>query len=133
MDWEKFAANFGLPGLMLLAIVTLIRLWMASNERIEQGKRAVEVEKVKVEDKKADAMASALSSLSGKIDAHHTNDLQSHADMASGIANLHGKIDQALVDRTPVEMPRRVTPPRGLPAESGYYPPGRPKTQGGGR
>jgi hypothetical protein len=134
MDWEKAATNFGLPGLMLVIIYALIRLWLSSNERIEAGKRAVELEKTKVEDKKADAMASALTSLSGKIDAHHTNDLQSHADMASGIAELHGKIDQALIDRTPVEMPvRRVTPPRGLPAETGYYPPARPKTQGGGR
>jgi hypothetical protein len=133
MDIEKIAINFGLPGVMLFAIVSLIKLWMTSTERIEAGKRAVELEKVKVEDKKADAMASALTSLSGKIDAHHTNDLQSHQEMASEIANIHGKLDQAIIDRTPVEMPRRVTPPRGLPAEAGYYPPGRPRTQGGGR
>jgi uncharacterized protein YlxW (UPF0749 family) len=110
MDWEKAATNFGLPGLMLVLIYALIRLWMASNERVEQGKRAVELEKVKVEDKKADAMASALTSLSGKIDSHHTNDLQSHEKMSSELANLHGKID-TIAGLTPVRGVPQVDPP----------------------
>jgi hypothetical protein len=127
MDWEKVGTNFGLPGLMLGAIVFLIRLWMQSNERIEAGKRAVDLEKVKVEDKKAEAMASALTSLSGKIDSHHTNDLQSHEKMSSELANLHGKID-TIAGLTPVRGVPLVDPPQGYYAQQG-----RPKTNPGGR
>lgn len=127
MEWKEIATNFGLPGLMIAAAVVVIRQWFAMAERVETGKRGVELERIKVEDKKADAMAAALTSLSGKIDAHHTNDLQSHTDMAEGIANLHGKLDQALIDRTPVRGVPQVDPP------TGYYGP-RPKTSpGGGR
>jgi len=126
MDLEKLATNFGLPGVMLAIIYALIRLQMQSNERIESGKREVEKEKVKVEDKKADAMAAALTSLSGKIDAHHTNDLQSHEKMSSELANLHGKID-TIAGLTPVRGVPQVEPP------SGYYQQGRPKTSPGGR
>jgi hypothetical protein len=123
----EIAEKFGLPGLMLMAMVAIIKLWIASNERIEQGKRVVDVEKVKVEDKKADAMAAALTSLSGKIDTHHTNDLQSHSEMSGDIRELHGKLDQALIDRTPVRGVQQVDP------SAGYYGP-RPKTNpGGGR
>ena len=112
MDWEALAKNFGLPGLMLGAMIYGWRLWVASNERVQ-------LEKVKVEDKKADAMAGALTSLSGKIDTHHTIDIQSHTDLATGIAELHGKVDQALASNTPVH---------GVP--TGYYGPSRPKSQG---
>lgn len=126
MEWKELATNFGLPGLMIAAAVVIIKQWFASNERIEQGKRAVDLEKVKVEDKKADAMASALTSLSGKIDTHHTNDLQSHTEMSGDIRELHGKLDQALIDRTPVRgVPQQVEP-------GGYYS-GRPKSSPGGR
>lgn len=119
MDLEKLAVNFGLPGLMLAAIVLVVREWMKSIERIEAEKRKVDIERVKVEDKKADAMASALTSLSGKIDAHHTVDIQSHTSLATEIAELHGKVDQALASNTPV---------RGVPI--GGYGPHRPKSQG---
>lgn len=118
MDWEKFAGNYGLPGLMIVALIYVMKMWLASTERIE-------LEKVKVEDKKADAMAAALTSLSGKIDTHHTSDLQSHTEMSGDIRELHGKIDQALIDRTPVRGVQQVEP-------GGYYS-GRPKTNPGGR
>lgn len=127
MEWKEIATNFGLPGLMIAAAVVIIRQWMSMVERIETGKRSVELERSKVEDKKADAMAAALGSLSGKIDTHHTSDLQSHSEMASEISNLHGKLDQALIDRsTPVRGVQQVDPPRGYYAD-------RPKTNPGGR
>ena len=119
MDLEKLAVNFGLPGLMLVAIIVVIREWMKSSERVEAGKRTVELERCKIEDKKADAMAAALTSLSGKIDMHHTVDLQSHQSIATEVAELHGKLDQALASNTPVH---------GVP--TGYYGPSRPKSQG---
>lgn len=117
MDWEKLGSTFGLPGLMLVGIYMIARFGIAAWERIS-------MERVKVEDKRADATVAALTSLSGKIDNHHTDDLQSHQDMAEGIANLHGKIDGVL-GNTPVHGVPRVEQGQG------YYPPGRPKTQGG--
>lgn len=131
MDWEKLASNFGLPGVMLAAIAYVMRMWIASNERNELVKSAsnerIEMARLKVEDKKADAMATAFGTLSSKIDSHHTDDLQSHSEMAEGIANLHGAF-AAFADLTPVRGTQRQDP-------QGYYGGGsnRPKTNPGGR
>ena len=124
MDWEQLATNFGLPGLMLAAIFAIAKLWIASSERVQ-------MERVKVEDKRADATVAALTSLGGKLDAHHTADLQGHQELAAGIARVQGSLD-TLYEFTPVNqpIPRRQTPGQGVPA--GYYAQ-RPKTQGGGR
>lgn len=111
MDWEKLATNFGLPGLMLVVFgyvaLTLGKLWISSAERTK-------VEEIKVEDKKAEAMTSALTSLSGKIDSHHTTDIQSHQSLAVGIGEIKGKLDEAInwQDRTPIE---------GVPRPTGLY------------
>lgn len=126
MDAKEIATNFGLPGLMMIAIYAIAKLWIASNERVQ-------MERVKVDDKRADATVAALTSLSGKLDAHHTVDLQGHQELATGIARVEGKLD-TLYEFTPVNQPvpsRKQTPASGVPA--GYYPPQRPKTQGGGR
>jgi hypothetical protein len=85
MDWQQFATQFGLPGVMLLAIIGIAKLWLASHEKLE-------LERIKVEDKKADAMTAALTSLSGKLDSHHTIDLQSHRDLGEGIARIEGAL-----------------------------------------
>lgn len=111
MDWEKFALNFGLPGLMLGVIFAIAKLWIASSERIQ-------LERVKVDDKRADATVAALTSLGGKIDSHQIADIKSHQEMAEGLAELHGAVNQALADR--------ATPIQGVPV--GQYGPRRPGT-----
>lgn len=118
VDWAA-VTNFGLPGLMLAALVWVAKAWIASNERIQ-------LERVKVEDKKADAMITALNGLGAKVDAHHTLDIQSHAALASGIAELRGQVTEAISwqERTPVENPRQT------PAAGGYGPQ-RPGSRGG--
>lgn len=117
-DLSEFGKVFGLPGLLVLIWFLLERDKNKRNEKLETAKIAVE-------DKKADAMTAGFTSLSGKIDT----DIASHREMAEGIAELHGKIDQALIDRTPVEQPaRRATPARGIAA--GEYGFSRPKTGG---
>lgn len=119
MDWSTLAEKFGLPGLMLAAIYAIAKLWIASSERVQ-------LERVKVEDKRADAMVTALTTLGGKVDAQHTANLQSHQEIASGIAGIDSKLDAI----------HGLTPVRGVPLvepSAGYYPPQRPKTQGGGR
>lgn len=97
MDWTV-AQNLGLPGVMLLVIFAIAKMWIASSERRD-------MERIKVEDKRADGMVAALTSLNGKVDAHHTLDIQSHAAIGTGIAELRGKVDEAIsaTRRTPAE------------------------------
>ena len=128
MDWGNLADKFGLPGLMIVlfawSFVNVGKLWIASNERI-QGDR------IKVEDKKADAFTSALSSLSGEMRAHHTVEMQNHTTLTGHIAEIRGSVSEALAwqDRTPVESPvprmRRSESSVSDPAK-GYYPPRKP-------
>jgi hypothetical protein len=120
-DLAEFGKVFGLPGLVIVAWFLLQRDTNRRNEKLEE-------QKIGVEREKANAMTVGFQSLSGQISTHQSADLASHREMAEGLAELHGKIDQALIDRTPVESVRRVTPPRGVQAgEYGYT---RPKTGG---
>jgi hypothetical protein len=123
MDWIDAAKAFGPLGLVVLALYLLARDWMARHERIE-------MQKLKVEDKKADAFSTALISLGGKVDAHATQDIASHTEMAKGMARIEGKLDGVMDERerTPIEGIRRVTPVEGVP--TGYYS-HRPGTKGG--
>lgn len=102
-EWQ----NFGIAGLLIFAILTIAKLWISSAERVQ-------MERTKVEDKKADAMASALTSLSGKIDTHHTADILSHNALDRGISELKGHVLEAInwQERTPVESP--IPTPRGI-------------------
>lgn len=128
MDWANLAEKFGLPGLMLIlfgyAFVNVGKIWIASRERIE-------TDRIKVEDKKADATVAALISLGGKLDAHHTVEMQNHAAQSSALARIDGQLGEALAwqERTPVESPR----PQGQRAASagGFYPPRKPPRDDG--
>ena len=109
--------NFGLPGLMLGALLFIAKAWIAKSERVE-------MERIKVEDKKADAFIATLNSLAAKIDAHHTLDIQSHSALGAAIAELRGQVTEAISwqERTPVEQP--------APRSAGAYGPARPGTRG---
>lgn len=68
--------------------------------------------------------------INDKLDGHTRIDIEHHAEVREEIIALRSRIDTAL-ELTPVEGHRRQTPSRGVP--QGYYPPARPKTQGGDR
>ena len=97
MDWTALA-NFGLPGIMLGVLVLIANNWIKSNERIR-------MREIDVEDRKADTFATSITSLAGKVDAHHTADIQSHNQLGQDIAEIRGKLDEAIgwQERTPVE------------------------------
>ncbi len=97
MDWTALS-NFGLPGLMLGFLYVVGTKWIASSERIA-------MRRIDVEDKKADAMVAALGTLTTQVNSHHTLDIQSHAALGAGIAEIRGKLDEAIgwQERTPVE------------------------------
>lgn len=123
MDWAQLAQNFGLPGLMLGTLLFIAKLWVQSNEKVQ-------MERIRVEDKKADATVLALTSLSAKIDTHHTLDIKSHAELGEGIAEMHGKLDEVIASR------ERSTPIEGLPIQRSTptsYGPMRPSTKPGDR
>ncbi len=101
MDWTALA-NFGLPGIMLGFLFLVVRAWLASQDKIE-------MERIKVEDKEADGIVNALGALTTQINSHHTLDIQSHAALSNGIAEIRGKLDEAIgwQERTPVENSQR--------------------------
>lgn len=120
--WEKLALNAGLPGVMLIAFLYAIKLAVAAWKDIAIERVKIDDRRLNVEERKAEAHVAALNSLSSKIDEHRTQDLQSHQEMATEVANLHGKFDGVMdrMDRTPVE---------GVPRISGEYLQRREKTR----
>ena len=130
MEWIDAVKLFGPFGLLVGALYMIARDWITRNHALAIEKLKHESRRIDIEEKKADAMTTALTTLSGKIDSHATADLTSHKDMAEGIAAIHGKLDGIMDerDRTPVERIGRVTPPQGTAIHSGYRPP-RPGTK----
>lgn len=90
MSLPQLFFQLGMCGAMLFV------WWRIESRRIDRT--AV------TEDKKTEAMAEGFRSLSSSVNAHHTADLQSHAEMGEAIARIEGKLD----------ITRRNTPPRGI-------------------
>ncbi len=101
VDWTALA-NFGLPGLMMGVLVFIARMWITSSEKTR-------MRELEVEDKKADGIVNALGALTTQVNSHHTLDIQSHAALSNGIAEIRGKLDEAIgwQERTPVENIQR--------------------------
>lgn len=91
MNVEQLALQLGLAGLLLL-IGYRIAMLLISNWREAERERTA-------------ALAIGFAALVNKVDVHHTSDLESHRDMADGIAGLNGKLDAAM----------GWTPVRGVP------------------
>lgn len=122
MNLEQLGIQLGIAGFVLL-IGYRIALVLIKNWRETEAERT-------------QAIAAGFSTLTGKVDAHHTQDLQSHQQLATGIARFDAKLDAVLDGQErsgvgpPPQPPRRAqTPAQGVPV--GYYGPRRP-TQGEG-
>lgn len=120
MDWQQFATNFGLPGL-------LIGVWYLLQSKRDAATEKIENRKLDIEDKKAEAFTTALTVLGTKIDGHHTLDLESHRELGEGIAEIKGQLEGARWYREektnpgtePPRPPKRSdTPGRGTRAPS---------------
>lgn len=136
MDWQQFATNFGLPGLLIgvwyllqskrdAGVQSLEEKKLAGRQSLEEHKLGLEERRLGVEEKKAEALASALTSLSGKVDSHHTLDLQSHQDLGEGIARIETELaasrwyrEEKTNPGTEPPLPPRRTPARGVRAPS---------------
>jgi hypothetical protein len=117
----ELAKTLGVPGLVL-------GIWyLLEHARIKQA-AVSEKQRNEVESKKADAMTVGFSSLATRIDTHHTADIQSHAELAAGLARIEGiaagRQQQAAEDSQVKELPtepKRRTPPKGVPAGARYH------------
>ncbi len=115
LSFEQVALQLGISGVLIYAFVKVALVFISNWSKAEEARTK--------------ALADGFSALISKVDNHHTNDIQSHTGLATGIAEIRGKLDEAIgwQERTPVgEISRTRTPPQGVPA--GYYPPQRPKT-----
>jgi hypothetical protein len=104
MDLEKVAYSFGLPGLLIFIWYLLER---QKNIRLEKSDEA----KLKIEDKKVDALTIGFQSLSGKIDAHAVTDIKSHSELFEKVSRIEGLIDGRELERERTGM----TPVGGVP------------------
>lgn len=115
MDWQQFATNFGLPGLLIGVWYLLQSKRDAGSLGLEEKKLAIEERKLAIEDKKADAIVTAVTGLSTKIDTHHTLDLESHRELGEGIAEIKGQLEGARWTREELTNPGASAPTRRNP------------------
>lgn len=109
MDVEKFAMTLGLPGLFVLVFFLLQRARDERQAKIEEAKLAAENKRIDGMFEMSKAMATGFVSLVQLIGQNHSADIESHQDLAAGIAELKGKLDDALYN----------TPPRGTRLPTG--------------
>lgn len=104
MTTEQLFLQLGICGAMLLVFWRVAIKWIDRNAEVENQKTA--------------AMAEGFKSLSGKVDTHHMADIQSHSEMAFGIAKIEGMLTERsgvhVVPDLPNPLPRRDTPRDGV-------------------
>lgn len=96
MDWTQLILQLGISGLIVWAGYKIARLLIerwASNEA-----------------KRTEIIGESFSKLVGKVEAHHTSDLESHRAMGEAIVEVSTKLDVAF-GLTPVRGVREVPPP----------------------
>lgn len=89
MNVEQLTLQLGIAGLV---VGVAYKLGMALIERWSVAEQA-----------RAKATAEGFAALVGKVDAHHTADIQSHAAMGAQLAGISARLDE-----------RRATPPSGV-------------------
>lgn len=95
MDVEKFATTLGLPGLLILVWYLLQRARDIAHAKFEEQKLAMENRRIDAMFELAKTMATGYSSLVQVMASNHAQDIESHQDLATGIAELKGKLDEA--------------------------------------
>lgn len=161
MDPAQLALQLGIAGALIYfgtqVAKLLIKNWRAAESERITSHRAAEAERTTAIAAGFSGMASAVSALTSSINTHAQADLQSHMQMTAEIAEMSGKISEAMAwqERTPVggvpapvpvpspvlQLPqqhpvineprtptRRQTPPHGSPTEYAIHPRG--KTNG---
>lgn len=137
MEIENFIQNFGLPGLLIGVFYLLVRAQNDRQSKTDDRKLTIEEKRVEGMFEQARAMATGFTALVQAMASNHTADIESHSDLGAAIAELRGKVDEAIAWResiTPIgeppRPPRARTNPQGLPI-TGYHIPRKPIREGG--
>jgi hypothetical protein len=108
MDVQQFATSLGLPGLLIL-------VWWQLQKARDERQAKLEEKKLDVEEKRVDAlfemskaMATGFTSLVQLVASNHAADIESHQELATGLAELKGKLDE-FSWRTPPQGTRLPT------------------------
>lgn len=121
MDLQAFVTNFGLPGLLIGVFFLLTK---ARDERqAKSDERKLELDEKRIDGlfRQAEAMATGFTALVTAMANNHAADIESHSELAAAIAELKGKVDEAIAWREsttpigpiPIPTPRRATPAAG--------------------
>lgn len=108
MDVQQFATSLGLPGLLIL-------VWWQLQKARDERQAKLDDRKLEIEEKRIDAMfelskavATGFTSLVQLVAQNHSADIESHQELATGIAELKGKFDEVSW-RTPPKGTRLPT------------------------
>jgi hypothetical protein len=109
-----------------LGVFVLVRTQLASQSRLEDKRLELEREKTVT-------MREGFTSINGKLDTHHTLDIQSHAEIAANIASMRGEVAGAMWREQPTPVgggPYQDPRPTPRPASTySYGPKARGKTE----
>lgn len=108
MNWQNLIIQLGVSGLIVYGGIR-IALLLIDRWSVAEAARTK-------------AITEGFTGLGGKVDLHHTADIESHRELGEGIAEIRGKLDEARWYRdefTPVGPPpapprRTATPARGV-------------------
>lgn len=131
MDLQAFVTNFGLPGLLIGVFFLLTKARDERQAKLDERKLDIEEKRVDAAFRQAEAMATGFTALVTAMANNHAQDITSHSELGEAIAELRGKVDEAIAWResstpvtTPPKPPREHPRPQSRPG--GYYGPSKP-------
>lgn len=95
MSVEQFATSLGLPGLLILVWFLLQKARDERQAKLDEQKLTIEEKRVDAMFEMSKAMATGFTSLVQLVATNHSADIESHQDLATGIAELKGKLDES--------------------------------------
>jgi hypothetical protein len=103
---DQVLLQLGISGAVLF-VAYKIALVVLRNWREAESERTAAY--AKAEDQRTTALAAGFMSLSGKLDQHHTLDIESHRELGQDLAQIKGALG-VREDLTPVNVPIPVGP-----------------------
>lgn len=118
MTTSNLFLQLGIAGAVLFVMWQLMASKMRSDARAEEKRLDIYA---RAEEKRTEAIVDGFASLTGKVDSHHTLDIQSHQAIATSIATLSGQVTEAISwqERTPIGGPPTPEPAKRAP--HGFY------------
>lgn len=135
MDLQAFVTNFGLPGLLIGVFFLLTKARDERQAKLDERKLEIEEKRIDAAFAQAQAMATGFTALVTAMANNHAADIESHSELAAAIAELKGKVDEAIAWRTETTPIGPIPKPPGRaqtqPGSQGFYPPRKPSREDG--